>query len=224
MAGATSELFDRLADAYDAWYDRPPGNVIFPLEVACLRSLLDGLPRPRLEVGVGTGRFAAALGIEFGVDPAWRPLLAARRRGVSVVRAAGERLPFRDGAFGAVLLVVTLCFVDDPLAVLSECRRVLRRDGAVVIGLVFGDSPWGERYRTLATSGHPFYSSARFLTRAELRELLDRAELMPVQYASTLRQPPSDAVVVEPVWPDDLPDAGFSAWKAVQRALAAGDE
>lgn len=216
MPGKSAELFQRLADRYDAWYDQPPGSTIFPLEVACLRSLLEGLPRPWLEVGVGTGRFASALGVEFGIDPAIRPLRIARRRGITVICATGEHLPFRDEVFGAVLLVVTLCFVDDPLTVLCEARRVLRADGAVVTGMVFADSPWGQHYLKLGTAGHPFYSAARFITRTELRALLLRAGLLPIQFSSTLRQPPSDVVAPEPVWPEDHPDAGFSAWKAVR--------
>lgn len=222
MSGKSAELFDRLAERYDAWYDRPPGSTIFPLEVACLQSLLDGLPRPWLEVGVGTGRFASALGVEFGVDPATRPLLAARRRGVRVVRAKGEQLPFRDRSFGAVLLVVTLCFVEDPLAVLQESRRVLCPGGAVVTGMVFADSPWGQHYLREAEDGHPFYSAARFLTREEFRALLVRAGLVPVRFSSTLRQAPGEAVAAEPVWPEDHPDAGFSAWLAVSRTDSGG--
>lgn len=222
MSRKSAELFDRLADRYDAWYERPPGSTIFPLEVGCLKLLLEGLPRPWLEVGVGTGRFASVLGVEFGVDPAVRPLLAARRRGVRVVRARGERLPFRDRSFGAVLLVVTLCFVEDPFAVLQESRRVLRPDGAVVTGTVFADSPWGRYYLQQAAAGHPFYSAARFLTREELRTLLLRAGLFPVRFSSTLRQGPGEVVVPEPVRPEDHADAGFSAWLAVSRTDTGG--
>ncbi len=215
MSGGSRELFERLSDAYDAWYERYPGKVIFPLEVACLRPLLEGLPRPWLEVGVGTGRFAAALGVEIGLDPAMRPLLLARERGLSVVCGRGEQLPFRGQTFGAVLLVVTLCFVDDPLAVLAESRRVLRRDGAVVVGMVFADSPWGQHYRTLGEAGHPFYSAARFLSRGELRDALTTVGLVPIRFSSTLRQPPGVEVVPERVWPEDYADAGFSEWKVV---------
>ena len=95
---------------------------MFPAEVACLRPLLAGLPRPWAEVGAGSGRFAAALGVDVGLDPAAAPLLLARSRRIGVVRSAGERLPFRAGVFGAVLIVVTVCFADDPAALLAEAR------------------------------------------------------------------------------------------------------
>ena len=116
----TAGLFDRLAAQYDAWYDGPAGTLIFPAEAECLRPLLAGLPRPWAEIGVGSGRFAAALGVDVGLDPAARLLALARSRHYRVVRGTGERLPFRGGAFGAVLIVVTLCFADDPVALLAE--------------------------------------------------------------------------------------------------------
>lgn len=139
----TADLFEKLAARYDAWYDGQAGAAVFPSEVACLRPLLDGLPRPWAEIGVGSGRFAAALGVEAGLDPAAAPLALARSRGIYVIRGVGERLPFRSGVFGAVLIVVTVCFADDAAALLAEARRVIRDDGAVVLGEVFAGSAWG---------------------------------------------------------------------------------
>jgi ubiquinone/menaquinone biosynthesis C-methylase UbiE len=82
------------------------------------------------------------LGIHVGIDPAERPLRLARQRGITVVQGVGESLPFRNASFGAVLFVVTLCFVQEPLAVLREAHRVLRDDGVLVVGMVFADSLW----------------------------------------------------------------------------------
>ena len=50
--------------------------------------------------------------------------LLSRRRSIRVVLARGEALPFPDGLFGAVLLIVTLCFAD-PQSLLAEAKRVL---------------------------------------------------------------------------------------------------
>ena len=38
------------------------------MEVDCLKPLFHEHKRPYLEIGVGSGRFAQALGIEYGVD------------------------------------------------------------------------------------------------------------------------------------------------------------
>jgi hypothetical protein len=72
----TAGLFERLAAGYDAWYDGPAGPAVFPSEVACLRPRLSGLSRP----WVCSGRFAAALGVDAGLDPAAMPLALARSR------------------------------------------------------------------------------------------------------------------------------------------------
>ena len=86
-------VFDRYPERYDAWYDAPRGRAVFESERACLAAHLAGFPKPWLEVGVGTGRFAQALGIAEGADPALAALRIARRRGVRVVAGMGERLP-----------------------------------------------------------------------------------------------------------------------------------
>ena len=50
-------------------YDTPRGGMLLEIELQCVRPLLEGLPRPHLEVGVGTGRFAEGLGVRYGLDP-----------------------------------------------------------------------------------------------------------------------------------------------------------
>lgn len=213
----TAEIFERLAERYDAWYDGAIGRVAFPIEVECLRPLLQGLPKPWLEVGVGSGRFAQALGVEVGIDPAFRPLQLAKQRRIIVVQALGENLPFRDQTFGTVLVIVTLCFADDPLSLLLEARRVLMDEGALILGMVFADSPWGEFYMRKAKLGHPFYSAVHFLTRLQTQELLERSGFKVISARSALRQPPSDKFL-QPETPmdGDYSDAGFTAWKAVK--------
>jgi len=216
IMGEIVQLFEELAERYDAWYDGSVGRIAFPLEVAVLQPLLMGSPKPWIEIGVGSGRFAKELQVDIGVDPAMKPLLLARQRNIAVVQAVGENLPFRDASFGAVLIVVTLCFVSDPVCVLREARRVLRDDGSLVLGMIFADSPWGEFYKRKASEGHPFYSSAHFLSRTDLKQMLDFVGFRVVAARSTLRQPPSDfSLHPEPVLDGDLPDAGFVGWKAV---------
>lgn len=96
----TAALFDGLAARYDAWYEGPAGRVLFPLEVACLWPLVEDAGRPRLEIGVGSGRFAQALEVEVGLDPAPAPLALARRRGVWPVQGVGELPPSGTGRLG----------------------------------------------------------------------------------------------------------------------------
>jgi ubiquinone/menaquinone biosynthesis C-methylase UbiE len=48
----------------------------------------------------------------------------AKKIGIIVIRGEGENLPFVEASFGAVFLIVTLCFVDDLLKVLNEAPKV----------------------------------------------------------------------------------------------------
>ena len=213
-ANRVAQGFEDLAERYDAWYDTAPGQVLFDLELGALRPLLAGTGGPRLEVGVGSGRFAAALGIEVGLDPAQAPLRLARARGVRVLLGAGSELPFGDNTFGAVALVVTLCFVENPAAVLGEVARVLRPGGRLVVGLVPLDSAWGRSYEEKGRAGHPFYGHARFETLAEHRLMLAVAGFRLVGARSTLFQAPSDEPVAEPVHSGAAAGAGFVALAA----------
>jgi len=206
----SESVFERYAARYDAWYEGPVGRGAYRSEVRALAPLLARCPRPWLEVGVGSGRFAQALGVEFGIDPARLPLRMAADRGIRVAQAVGERLPFRDGAFGGVLLVVTLCFVEDPRAVLREAHRVLRAEGGLVVGMILAESPWGAYYREKGRQGHPFYSIARFASRTELEGWLRETGFEILADTSTLFQAPDAPEIREEApRPGFHPEAGF---------------
>ncbi|MCS7350917.1 MAG: methyltransferase domain-containing protein [Anaerolineae bacterium] len=210
MSQPSVAVFERYATDYDAWYETPIGRGAYRSEVRALAPLLAECPRPWLEIGVGSGRFAQALAVEFGVDPAPTPLRMAAGRGVHTVQAVGERLPFRDRSFGGVLLVATLCFVEDPLAVLREAYRILRPEGGLVLGEIPAESPWGAEYQEKGRQGDPFFSMARFYDRQELEALLRKAGFEIVAYRSTLFQPPdAPAIEEEEPRPGFHPEAGF---------------
>ncbi len=182
--------FESHVEAYDAWYDSREGSDVFRLEVDCLAPLVASCLSPRVEVGVGTGRFAQALGVEVGVDRARNPLVFARERGVHVVRADAHHLPFADHRVGAVVFIMTLCFVASPRAALEEARRVLRPDGRLVVGTVDLDSAWGEAYARAAREGHRFYRHAHLRTAEELGAMLASAGWEVLAWRSALREPP----------------------------------
>ena len=73
-----------------------------------------------LEVGLGTGRFAEALGVAEGVDPSAAMLEIAVRRGIHTRCGYGEDLPYPEATFNGILIVATLCFLCDPVKTLKE--------------------------------------------------------------------------------------------------------
>jgi SAM-dependent methyltransferase len=189
------QVFDVSAKRYDAWYDKPFGKSAFNLEKACIESLCKNLRQPFLEVGVGTGRFAQALKIEYGIDVSTAVLEFATQREIITVRGRGESLPFVDSFFGGVFIVVTLCFVDEPTKVLKEASRVLKANGAVILGLILKESPWASFYREKGEAGNIFYKIATFYSFEELKVMGKKAGLEIAEISSTMFQTPTENVL-----------------------------
>jgi ubiquinone/menaquinone biosynthesis C-methylase UbiE len=204
-----AESFSIYAVDYDRWFDDPRGRMLFELEVKAIRTLMKGLSPPFLEVGVGSGRFAAALGIRYGVDPAEALLEMAIKRGVKAERAFGEKLPFPNGIFGGVFILFTLCFVDEPRKVIAEAKRVLKKGGGLILGIINRESSWGKLYQTKAAEGHPLYKHARFYSPKEVLTLLQAAELKVEAFSSILCLPPSGSIHEEPAHDRLIEDAGL---------------
>ncbi len=187
--------FAALVDRYDRWFDRFPAA--YESELRAFRRVLCPFTRG-IEVGVGTGRFAAPLGFRVGVDPVLPPLRRARERGILGVMARGEALPLRSGSVDAVLVVTTLCFVEDWEEVLREIRRVLVEGGRLYVGVVDGESFLGRRYRE-ARSHNPFYREAVFWSIPEVQASLSRHEFQVERVVQTLFQFPEAVKRPEPV-------------------------
>ncbi len=100
-----------------------------------------------LDIGCGPGWLVRFLAGHFpamrfvGLD-ASLVMLAAAMRGlreegldgrVSFLAADGQRLPFPDAAFDAVISGATLHHLNDPVVLLNEVDRVLAPDGHVII-------------------------------------------------------------------------------------------
>lgn len=182
---AKAQVFDALHRRYEAWFARH--HAAYWSELLAVRVLLPwrGVG---LEVGVGSGRFAGPLGVQVGLDPSEPMLAYARQRGIRAVRGVAEALPFADAAFDYVLIVTTICFVDDPQAMLDEARRVLRPDGHVVLGFIDRASVVGRAY--LARQAHDeFYREARFYSAEEVADLLIESEFAHLEWAQTLSGP-----------------------------------
>ena len=203
MSSSKIHAFDLLASVYDTWFEQE-GRLLFALEVKALKQVLPLLPKPWIEIGVGSGRFARALDVDIGLDPAIKLVEMTRSRGISVLLGKGEEAPFKNSVFGAVFLIFTLCFVDSPERVLSEAARLLKAEGKIVLGLVLKESPWGQLYQINKETGHRFYRHATFYTYAELDMLLMETGFSIEKVISTLFQKPEEVNHIE------LPRKGFS--------------
>jgi len=210
--------FDELATEYDAWFDKD-GSLIFFTELQAFQPLLPNLPKPWLEIGVGSGRFAQALGIETGIDPSIKLVEMARRRGVTAFLGRGDQELFEVESFGTVFLVVTLCFLDSPMDVLKETSRILMPGGRIVLGLVLKESPWGQFYQAQKARGHRFYRYATFYTYDEVLALLEQANFSTEKVVSMLFQKPGKVQRVEKPKEGYFPNAGFTIIVADKREV-----
>lgn len=182
---ARTAPFEAHTGRYEAWFERNPHA--YAAEVRAVRRLLpDG---DVAEVGVGTGRFAASLGISRGVEPSAAMADRARARGITVERGVAEDLPWSNASLDGVLLVTTVCFVDDLGQALTEALRVLRPRGAVVIGMVDRASPLGAQVAARQARS-PFYAVADLLTASAVLDVMARVGFTELVAVQTLLEPP----------------------------------
>ncbi|MEO0164320.1 MAG: class I SAM-dependent methyltransferase [candidate division WOR-3 bacterium] len=184
-------VFDIYYKRYDEWYEKPFGKSVFKLEAECLRRLFS-IKGKTLEIGVGSGRFARELNITFGLDPSRNLIKLAKERGIRVVIGKAEDLPFKDGVFDGILIVVSICFFEDPLKALREAKRVLKEGGILALGMVLRESPWGRFYEEKGKMGNPFYSSARFYSFEDVKKNLKIAGFSIERVYTTLFEEPQD--------------------------------
>ena len=164
-----ADSFHIRAQEYDEWFDSSP---LFAIELAALQAIQTQLTKPFLEVGVGPGRFAQDLGIEYGIDPALSPLQLAKHRSIISINGVGEQLPVRSQSIGTIYLLFTLCFLEDPTTAFKEFYRVLKPGGHFVIGLIPAGSAWGKHLNRKGQDDHPIYKYAHFRTIEETTLLL----------------------------------------------------
>ncbi|MBV9443679.1 MAG: class I SAM-dependent methyltransferase [Acidobacteriaceae bacterium] len=129
--------FDGMASVFER-HRQVPERVAAAIRAAVLSRIPENCSRPLLDVGAGTGRVGRAFvneGDEYiGVD-ASMPMLREFVSGCgSLVQADAELLPFRNGTFGAVMLIQVLSGTGGWLGILREARRALAAGGPLFIG------------------------------------------------------------------------------------------
>jgi ubiquinone/menaquinone biosynthesis C-methylase UbiE len=196
---------------YDRWYDQPAGAAAFAEELSCLRPLVTHPSDGWLEIGVGTGRFASALGIMRGVDSSPLMVSHARSRGVDAVVGSMEAVPVADRSFNGVLMVTTASFADDLTIVLREVRRILVPHGRLVLGEIMLDSPWGVACDRKGQNEGSWFAHAHLRSsQSWLAELTAESWTM-VEARSGLFSQPGQAQMERPVQSGVVPEAGFIA-------------
>ena len=137
-----------------------------------------------MEVGVGTGRFAAPSGINFGIEPREKMAELARKRGIEVVGISAEEMNFKE-EFDFILMVTTICFVDNPLKTIENCYKALKKGGYFLVAFVDLDSSLGKFYEKNKAKSK-FYKYATFFTKEDIINLMKKVDFRDFQCRENL--------------------------------------
>ena len=161
-------VFDLYAEDYDRWFDTHKETFDNQLALLCPLIPRKGIG---LEIGIGSGRFSAPLGIQYGLDPSVSLLSMARQRGVESVVGIEESLPYRSGTFDQVLMMTVICFFNHLNRSFSEANRVLVPGGTLVIGFFDKDGELVQQEQERDPPGR-FFQNAMFRTADEVEDAL----------------------------------------------------
>ena len=145
MSNSLKESWDRISQDYQARMRIPTDDVYWGEFVASERQLkLLGEVKGKkiLEICCGGAQNSIALlkwGAEvYGIDLSRKQILYGKRlarkekRQIDLIVGNAEKLPFKNGYFDMVITAISLLYVPNLAAAISEVNRVLRRRGYFV--------------------------------------------------------------------------------------------
>ena len=212
MSRLQKNPFTEYAVEYDAWFDKY--NYTYLSEVELFKKFV---PKHQvgLEIGVGTGRFAEPLGVNYGIDVASEMIEIAKKKGLNVSLASSDNIPFEDNSLDYILLTTTICFLDNIERAFDEIYRVLKSDGFLILGFVDKQSFLGQSYLKKKDKSK-FYENARFYSVAEILSFLKKYSFADIEIKQTLFSLPEEIGALEPIL-DGFGKGGFVAIKATKK-------
>lgn len=166
--------FEKHYTDYEQWYEDHPKE--YGDQVGFLKKFI---PRGKgVEIGVGTGRFASALGIEYGVDYVPEMVEISRKKGIEAYLSDAADLPFSDKSFDFSFNMVTMCFLEKPKEALMESKRIAKE---VITAILDKDS---EYIQNIIRNPTGFYRYAVFYNEKELVEMYSSAGFVNIRVHS----------------------------------------
>jgi ubiquinone/menaquinone biosynthesis C-methylase UbiE len=175
------KVFAENAERYDQWFEQHYN--IFIAELAAIQKAMPNHERG-IEIGVGSGRFAAPLGIKFGIDPVPEMLQKAAARGIEVQQGFAENLLYPSNSFDYALMTCTICFLDNIDQAFAEVARVLEIDRMFTVAFIDKNSQLGQKYQN--QKNNLFYASATFYSPDGIYTKLENAGFEVMETYQTL--------------------------------------
>ena len=202
------DAFEKHSDAYDDWFEK--NREAYEVELKAVQQLLPVGDVQGMEIGVGSGKFAVPLGIKIGVEPSEQMAVKAKQLGIEVHSGVAEELPFSADRFDFVLMVTTICFVDDIVQSFREALRVLISGGCILVGFVDMESELGQKYLQNRHKSK-FYQQATFFSTREVLDHLETAGFGATEIKQTLIPGDTEKTVL-----DGFGEGAFVVIKAVK--------
>ncbi len=181
MSKIRNNAFRRNTEKYDEWFER--NLYAYESELLLLQSL--NMHGRMIEIGVGTGKFAFPLGIKLGVEPTEQMYKKAVELGIDTICAVAENLPLRSDTFDWVLMVTTICFVNDPQRACDEMFRILNKGGHIAVAFVDKNTDLGAKYLA-KKSESVFYQEAEFYSTEDIIRIMKKAGFTDIRTYQTL--------------------------------------
>jgi ubiquinone/menaquinone biosynthesis C-methylase UbiE len=191
---ARIEPFEKYSEKYEDWFER--NKFVYESEIQAIKELLPKVKKS-IEIGVGSGKFAVPLGIKIGIDPSPRMRKIAQKRGIEVIDAVAEELPFENSQFELVLMVTTICFVDNLDLTFREIYRILKPGGYLIIGFVDRNSSLGKLYQKHKENSL-FYKIATFYSTKEVVYSLSKVGFKEFDFRQTIFHGLNEIKDIEP--------------------------
>lgn len=169
----------QMREAYSAYPDTQPKG-FEPFHASTVEPMFCEVPDQAkvLDVGCNSGEMMKLLkdakGCDvIGIDVSETALAIAKSKGLNVMNADAEALPFDDASFDVVILREVLVHIHEPVKALKEIRRVLKPSG-----FLLGSAPHANLERMVWDDKrlHHRYYNEETLTR-DLAEAFDKTHL-----------------------------------------------
>jgi SAM-dependent methyltransferase len=181
-------------ERYDEWFEK--NKLAYESELQVIKELLPQTGYG-IEIGVGTGRFAQPLGIRIGIEPSKKMGKVAKKRDIVVISGVAEAIPCSASLFDFVIMVTTVCFLDDIKAAFNEIFRILKPAGYFIVGFIDSESPIGKQYQHHKNK-NVFYNEAKFFSVKEIIFHLRKARFHAFTFKQTLFSPLTKIKEIEP--------------------------